>query len=128
MGVVVSKKTGQEKTKKVQQTAAVVKAFKTNPSPKPSPKLFGSQNTRITPFQGDSKYLNQSVNLGNYSLSGRNPDKDSFSYGLPELEDTNAGSRLAGTTGFWSSTGDNSTSSIPYFGAWKKRVSEKFSL
>lgn len=118
----MSKKTGQEKTKKVQQTAAVVKAFKTNPSPKPSPKLFGAKTSRIVPFQGDTKYSNQSVNLGNYSLSGRNPDKESFSYGLPELEDTNAGSHLAGTTGFWSSTED-STSSIPYFGAWKKRVS-----
>ncbi|XP_031559848.1 PHD finger protein 24-like [Actinia tenebrosa] len=121
MGVVVSKKTGQEKTKKVQQTAAVVKAFKTNPSPKPCPKLFGAQNSRIAPLQGDSKYSNQAVNLGNYSLSGRNPDKESFSYGLPELEDTNAGSRLAGTTGFWSSTED-STSTVPYFGAWSKRV------
>jgi hypothetical protein len=125
MGVVVSKKTGQEKTKKVQQTAAVVKAFKANPSPKQSPKLFGSYKSRVLPLQGSSEYSNQEVNPGNFSLAGRNPDKESLSYGLPELEDTNAGSRLAGTTGFWSSTEDSS-SSIPYFGSWKKRVGRKY--
>lgn len=115
MGVVVSKKDGQEKTKKVQKTAAVVNAFKPTPSPVNSRKAkdFDNNDTNYQPKYDSS--------LGNFSLTGRNYDKGSLSYGLPELEDLDSGSRSAGTTGYWNGAEDT-TKSIPYFGAWGNRV------
>lgn len=116
MGVIVSKKEGQEKTKKVKQTTAVVSAFKATPNPQVSKKDkdFDKNDNSF-----HSKY---DTSLGKFSLSGRNDDKESLSYGLPELEDLEAGSRSAGTTGYWNATEDTTTNAIPYFGAWKNRV------
>ncbi|XP_048586217.1 PHD finger protein 24 [Nematostella vectensis] len=118
MGVVVSKKDGQDKTKKVQQTAAVVKAFKSTPN------TTRKNDSKPSGGSYDWSYLNSGSSR--FTYEGRNADKSSLSYGLPELKgtetDTSASSRIAGNTGYWDGS---DTNEIPYFGAWKNRVEDE---
>ena len=55
-------------------------------------------------------------------MASMNHDKTSLSYGLPNLG--NADSYVSGTTGYWDKN-DKSAVTVPYFGAWKNRVSVK---
>lgn len=135
MGVIVSKKT-KERTKKVQQTTAVVTALKSTSSTKsnkvePEPSQNLGAKSYGTSSNGTNAGYSDRVRYGERRLSdereGLNNCKDSLTYGLPELKDSDAAYSISasGTTGYWDQTngGENGQSrTIPYFGAWYDRV------
>lgn len=131
MGVIVSKE-NRDRTKKVQQTAAVVSALKmaskdakSNGSPSFSnhsnDKTLSLQSQTHLDFheQRNDKFVNRNDDFDREHLGSLNHDKSSLTYGLPELTDSYAHS--SGTTGYWNKS-DKAVVTIPYFGAWKNRV------
>lgn len=123
MGVIVSKK-NQDRTKKVQQTAAVVSALKTASQNKDCPsskRVSGlSESSKVAPLQEKKfSYASYCEERDSSSTGGLNLDRGSLAYGLPELNEDSNTSR-SGTTGYWNA--DSATVTIPYFGAWNNRV------
>ena len=129
MGVIVSKE-NRDRTKKVQQTAAVVSALKMA-----SKDSKGKDSPTISNHSKDSASLERQAHMASheqrnvrfasrddeYDREHINHDKSSLSYGLPEL---GTDSYASGTTGYWNKS-DRSVVNVPYFGAWKTRVSIK---
>lgn len=133
MGIIVSRE-NQNRTKKVKQTAAVVTALKLaskeskgKGSPSHSPAASRSSTTLTSLASNERR--NEELPVGDDDLERRkhilnlNYDKSSISYGLPELNaaDSLGLSSNSGTTGYWDKT-DKAFVSIPYFGAWRRRV------
>ena len=129
MGIIVSRE-NQNRTKKVQQTAAVVTALKlaskeSKDSPSRSPAA--SQSFTTPTALDSSERRNEELSIKNHDLERRehmlnlNYDKSSISYGLPELNAADSLASNSGTTGYWDKT-DKAFVSIPYFGAWRRRV------
>ena len=133
MGVIVSKE-NQNRTKKVQQTAAVVSALKTaskdnkgRVSPTVSnhskDSLFVERQTQNNSNElQNARFSTRDDDLDREHMASMNHDKTSLSYGLPNLG--HADSYVSGTTGYWDKN-DKSAVTVPYFGAWKNRVSVK---
>ena len=125
MGVVVSKK-NQDRTKKVQQTAAVVSALKSSTS-KARTVSKEDGNTarlganRVAPVEEKIfDYASYRKEINENSMEGLNADRSSVTYGLPELGQDFVDVSRSGTTGYWSP--ESTTVTVPYFGAWKNRV------
>ena len=131
MGIIVSRE-NQSRTKKVQQTAAVVTALKLaskeskgKDSPSHSPAASRSSTTLTSLASNERR--NEELLIEDYDLERRkhilnlNRDKSSVSYGLPELNAADSLASNSGTTGYWDKT-DKVFVSIPYFGAWRRRV------
>ena len=131
MGIIVSRE-NQSRTKKVQQTAAVVTALKLaskeskgKDSPSHSPAASRSSTTLTSLASNERR--NEELPIEDYDLERRkhilnlNRDKSSVSYGLPELNAADSLASNSGTTGYWDKT-DKVFVSIPYFGAWRRRV------
>lgn len=128
MGVIVSKD-NQKRTKKVQQTAAVVSALKLaskDTKGKNSPTTSQSLTTPTPLASHETK--NDKLSIEDHDLKREhtstpnlNYDKSSISYGLPELDAADSFGYSSGTTGYWDKT-DKAIVSIPYFGAWRQRV------
>jgi len=131
MGVIVSKE-NRNRTKKVQQTAAVVSALKmaskdskgkdspsiSNQSREDSPS--SQQQTSLASHgQKSVRFDDRDEDFDREHMASLNHDKSSLTYGLPELDVTDSYS--SGTTGYWDKS-DKSLVNIPYFGAWKNRV------
>lgn len=119
-------KDNQKRTKKVQQTAAVVSALKlASKESKDKDSPTASQSlTNPTPLPASHQTENDKFSyhdLEREHISHLNYDKSSISYGLPELEATDSLGYNSGTTGYWNKT-DKAIVSIPYFGAWSQRV------
>ena len=133
MGVIVSKE-NRNRTKKVQQTAAVVSALKMaskDNKGKVSPTVSNHSKDSLsveTQTQNNSnelqnaRFSTRDDDLDREHMASMNHDKTSLSYGLPNLG--NADSYVSGTTGYWDKN-DKSAVTVPYFGAWKNRVSGK---
>lgn len=128
MGVIVSKE-NRDRTKKVQQTAAVVSALKmaskdakSDGSPTSNDKTLSlqSQTHPDSHEQRNDKFVDRNDDFDREHMGSLNHDKSSLTYGLPELTDSYAHS--SGTTGYWNKS-DKAVVTIPYFGAWKNRVS-----
>ena len=132
MGVIVSKE-NRDRTKKVQQTAAVVSALKMaskdakgNGSPslsnrsKDETSSLQSQTHPDSLEQRNDKFVDRNDDFDREHMGSLNHDKSSLTYGLPELTDSYAHS--SGTTGYWNKS-NKAVVTIPYFGAWKNRVS-----
>lgn len=125
MGIIVSKE-NQKRTKKVQQTAAVVSALKlASKESKGNDSAFHSPTTQTGPASDEMKHdklSNEDHDLEReHNLPNLNYDKSSISYGLPELDSADSLAYSSGTTGYWDKT-DKTVASIPYFGAWRNRV------
>lgn len=131
MGVIVSKE-NRDRTKKVQQTAAVVSALKMaskDAKSNGSPSFSNHSNDKTLSLQSQThldsheqrndKFVNRNDDFDREHLGSLNHDKSSLTYGLPELTDSYAHS--SGTTGYWNKS-DKAVVTIPYFGAWKNRV------
>lgn len=130
MGVIVSKE-NRNRTKKVQQTAAVVSALKTaskDNKGKVSPTVSNHSKDSLSVERQTQNNSNELQNarfstrdddLDREHMASMNHDKTSLSYGLPNLG--NADSYVSGTTGYWDKN-DKSAVTVPYFGAWKNRV------
>lgn len=124
MGVIVSKE-NRNRTKKVQQTAAVVSALKM--ASKDSKDNSPSLENRTHPAsngQRNNWFAERGDDFDKEHMASLNPDKSSLTYGLPELDMTESYAHSSGTTGYWDKT-DKAVVSVPYFGAWKNRVSIK---
>ena len=133
MGIIVSRE-NQNRTKKVQQTAVVVTALKLaskESKGKGSPSHSPAASRSITTPAGlaSSERRNEEFSIEDHDLERRarehilnlNHDKSSVSYGLPELNAADSLASNSGTTGYWDKT-DKAFVSIPYFGAWRRRV------
>ena len=132
MGIIVSRE-NQNRTKKVQQTAAVVTALKLASSKEskgkgsPSHSPAASRSSTTPAGLASSEGRNEEFSIEDHDLERRehilnlNYDKSSVSYGLPELNAADSLSSNSGTTGYWDKT-DKTFVSIPYFGAWRRRV------
>ncbi|KAL9951267.1 hypothetical protein ACROYT_G043904 [Oculina patagonica] len=124
MGIIVSKD-NQKRTKKVQQTAAVVSALKLASKESKGKDSPTASQTLATPTAShetkDNKLSLQDHDLEREQMPNLNYDKSSISYGLPELDPSDSLGYKSGTTGYWDKT-DKAIVSIPYFGAWKHRV------
>lgn len=131
MGIIVSRE-NQNRTKKVQQTAAVVTALKLaskeskgKDSPSHSPAASQSFTTPTAPASNERR--NKELSIEDHDLERRehilnlNYDKSSIVYGLPELNAADSLASNSGTTGYWDKT-EKAFVSIPYFGAWRQRV------
>ena len=125
MGVIASKKT-KERTKQVQQTAAVVTALKST----------STKSNKVEPQPNKTSSKSTHVGYGGRRLSdereGLSNCKDSLTYGLPELKDSDTAynMRASGTTGYWDQANRGASGQskvIPYFGAWYDRVSSSYS-
>ena len=124
MGVIVSKE-NRNRTKKVQQTAAVVSALKM--ASKDSKEHGPSLENRTHPAsngQKNDRFAERDDDFDKEHMASLNHDKSSLTYGLPELDMTESYAHSSGTTGYWDKT-DKADVSVPYFGAWKNRVSIK---
>lgn len=132
MGVIVSKE-NRDRTKKVQQTAAVVSALKMaskDAKGKDSPTISNHSKDslsaeRQTPHLASQEHRN--VRFADRDedidhMASLNHDKSSLTYGLPELDVTESYAHSSGNTGYWDKS-DKSVVNVPYFGAWKNRVS-----
>lgn len=131
MGIIVSRE-NQNRTKKVQQTAAVVTALKlaseeSKGEGSPSHSPAASRSITTPTGVASSEKRNEELPIEDYDLESRehilnlNYDKSSISYGLPELNAADFLASNSGTTGYWDKT-DKAFVSIPYFGAWRRRV------
>lgn len=125
MGIIVSRE-NQNRTKKVQQTAAVVTALKlaskeSKGEGSPSHSPAASRSITTPTGVASSEKRNEELPIEDYDLESLNYDKSSISYGLPELNAADFLASNSGTTGYWDKT-DKAFVSIPYFGAWRRRV------
>lgn len=131
MGIIVSRE-NQNRTKKVQQTAAVVTALKlaskeSKDKDSPSHSPSASQSFTTPTALASRERRNEELSIEDHDLERRehmvnlNYDKSSISYGLPELNAADSLASNSGTTGYWDKT-DKTFVSIPYFGAWRQRV------
>lgn len=131
MGIIVSRE-NQNRTKKVQQTAAVVTALKLaskeskgKDSSSHSPAASQSFTTPTPPASNEMR--NKELSIEDHGLERQehilnlNYDKSSIVYGLPELNAVDSLASNSGTTGYWDKT-ERPFVSIPYFGAWRQRV------
>lgn len=129
MGVVVSKKT-KERTKKVHQTTTVVTALKLGNSNRVQPQTSSKNNTSVKSTEQFNRGINASFRERPDESKGLNTCKDSLTYGLPSLRDSElavTGNRTSGTTGYWNQSSakgveNGQIPTIPYFGAWHDRV------
>lgn len=131
MGIIVSRE-NQNRTKKVQQTAAVVTALKlaskeSKDKDSPSHSPSASQSFTTPTALASRERRNEELSIEDHDLERRehmvnlNYDKSSISYGLPELNAADSLASNSGTTGYWDKI-DKTFVSIPYFGAWRQRV------
>ena len=130
MGIIVSKE-NRNRTKKVQQTAAVVTALKLaskeskgKGSPSNSPtasQALGIQTGHISQETKHDTLSNEHHDFEREHTENLNNDRSSITYGLPELDGADSLVYSSGTTGYWDKT-DKAVVSTPYFGAWKHRV------
>lgn len=130
-------KENQNRTKKVQQTAAVVTALKaaskdakstadvSNHSKKDSASLLQGQTESASHEERNDRLAERDGIFEKESLGSLNNDRSSLTYGLPKLEatDVRAYTHSSGTTGYWDKNDKAEVANIPYFGAWKNRVS-----
>ena len=124
MGVIVSKE-NRNRTKKVQQTAAVVSALKMaskDSKEDHSPSLENQTQPASHGQRNGSMFTGRGDDFDKEHMASLNHDKSSLTYGLPELDMTESYAHSSGTTGYWDKT-DKAVVSVPYFGAWKNRVS-----
>lgn len=135
MGVIVSKE-NQNRTKKVQQTAAVVSALKaaskdakstsdvSNHSKEDSASLFHGQTESASREERNDRLAERDGIFEKEFLGSLNNDRTSLTYGLPKLDatDVRAYAHSSGTTGYWDKNDKAEVANIPYFGAWKNRV------
>lgn len=134
MGIIVSRE-NHNRTKKVQQTAAVVTALKlaskeSKGEDSPSHSLAASRSITTPTGLASSERRNEEFSVEDHDLERRehvlklNYDKSSISYGLPELNAADSLASNSGTTGYWDKT-DKAFVSIPYFRAWHRRVCKR---
>ena len=94
MGVIASKKT-KERTKQVQQTAAVVTALKST----------STKSNKVEPQPNKTSSKSTHVGYGGRRLSdereGLNNCKDSLTYGLPELKDSDTAYNMSASGDHW---------------------------
>lgn len=136
MGVIVSKE-NQNRTKKVQQTAAVVTALKaaskdakstsgvSNHSKEDSASLLQGQTESASNEERNDRLAERDGIFEKEFLGSLNNDRTSLTYGLPKLDatdDVRAYAHNSGTTGYWDKNDKTEVANIPYFGAWKNRV------
>lgn len=135
MGVIVSKE-NQSRTKKVQQTAAVVTALKlaskdskgsANGSSRSKEDSHSLQSqTGLSSHEEKTKRLAEiDGEFGKESMVGLDDDKSSLTYGLPKLDATDSSAHRSGTVGYWNKNDGTAIVTIPYFGAWKNRVANE---
>lgn len=126
MGIIVSKE-NRNRTKKVQQTAAVMSALKLaskeskekhNPT---ANQAQASQTSQILQETKHDKVADEHLDFDREHTANLNYDTSSITYGLPELDGADYHAYSSGTTGYWDKS-DKAVVSIPYFGAWKRRV------
>lgn len=127
MGIIVSKE-NRNRTKKVQQTAAVMSALKLaskeskgkdNPT---ANQAQASQTSQILQGTKDDKVADEHLDFDREHTANLNNGTSSITYGLPEtLDGADYHAYSSGITGYWDKS-DKAVVSIPYFGAWKHRV------
>ena len=126
MGIVVSKES-RNRTKKVQQTAAVMTALKLaskESTEKDSPttgQAQAGQTSQILQETKNHKATDEHLDFDREHTANLNNDKSSITYGLPELDAADHLAYRSGTTGYWDKS-NKAFIGIPYFGAWKHRV------
>lgn len=129
MGIIVSKES-RNRTKKVQQTAAVMTALKLaskeskESTEKDSPttgQAQAGQTSQILQETKNHKATDEHLDFDREHTANLNNDKSSITYGLPELDVADHLAYSSGTTGYWDKS-NKAVIGIPYFGAWKHRV------
>lgn len=129
MGIIVSKE-NRNRTKKVQQTAAVMTALKLaskeskESTEKDSPttgQAQAGQTSQILQETKNHKATDEHLDFDREHTANLNNDKSSITYGLPELDAADHLAYSSGTTGYWDKS-NKVVIGIPYFGAWKHRV------
>lgn len=129
MGIIVSKES-RNRTKKVQQTAAVMTALKLaskeskESTEKDSPttdQAQAGQTSQILQETQNHKATDEHLDFDREHTANLNNDKSSITYGLPELDAADHLAYSSGTTGYWDKS-NKAVIGIPYFGAWKQRV------